>query len=798
MMAIVSASSQAAEPMDAQVLKLRMAEYCVGCATSTPRAMRPTAAEAIVSLSVNLEPKGEFIVLMAQDGDVLIKEEEMRGLGFAGFAYRTTRIEDAKYVALRSVRGLEYVFDETTLELRIRVDVRNLANRQIIDLGQSRSGQAMRPPAAGAFFNYNLMASGNDRGGSGNLLAAGEIGAHFGDFLFLSDAVVNQNRATGNTAATRLSSSLVRDRPDTLQRLVIGDFVTTPGSLGNPLRLGGVSLSRRYALDPYLVRFPGQIVSGSAALPSEIFLYSNGVLIRRDRVAPGAFQLQNLVNLNGLQVTEVVIRDVLGGEQRIVNPFYFSDALLRRDLDEYSVDIGFERESFSVRSNDYGRAGGAMFYRRGLTDNLTLGARGETIGGRLNLGPAATFRLGSLGVASAALDYGRAPNVSGGALALSHSYQDSRFGSSIAVKAEQQNHPQAASFAVPNRLELAGIVTFPLTVGSSVSMSYSRRDPWGAASSHSSALSFRRSFGRDISLSVVARNTSGALGGNELMFTVSLNFERQPTRPTLTVQTLNASNTNLQTLQLSGGNPDGEGITYRVNMEKGRSAGVTRESLNPFVQYNFSNAIGRAEYFRDAVAGVGSYQFGLSGALVNVAGEWGASRPISDSFGMVKVGDLPGIRVFANNLEIGRTGKDGTLFVPRMASYFENPIAIEDKDLPMNYTVPEVRYIVMPPLRSGTLIDFKPRRVQAVAGRLVLAGEQAAPVPFGEGTLMVEGVMQPVYTSRSGDFYLEDLSAGEYIGRVLHPKGECEFTLRVPANDETVLEMGNVDCHATH
>ncbi len=792
------AAVQAAEPIPDRALKLRISETCEGCATSTPRAMQPSATEAIVTLSVNLEPKGDFIVLVAQNGDVLIREQDVRTLGLSGFTYVPNRIEDVNYVSLRSVRGLEYDLDETTLELQLRVAVRNLANRQLIDLGRQSASNAIRPAPGGAFINYNLTASGSDRSGSGRLSAAGEIGAHFGDFLFISDGVVIRDGESGRTNATRLSTSLVRDRPDTLQRLVIGDFVTTPGALGSSLRLGGLSFSRRFSLDPYLVRFPGQIVSGSAALPSEIFLYSNGVLLRRDRIAPGAFQLQNLVNLNGLQVTEVVIRDVLGGEQRIVNPFYFSDSLLRRGLDEYSADVGFERQSFGTRSGDYGKLGGTLFYRRGQTDNLTLGVRGEALGDRINMGPSANFRLGVFGISSAALDYGHAPNASGAALSLSHSYQDKRFGSSIALKSEQRDHPQVASFALASRLELAGIVSFPVAVASSVSVSHSRRDSWDGATGRSSAVSFRRSFGRDVSFSMTARNTAGVQAGSEIVLTLSVNFDRLPTRPTISAQSQNAANTNMQTLQVSGGSTDSEGVSYRMNYDKGTSSGTQRETFNPFVQYNFSNAIGRAEYILDEVAGTGSYQFGLSGALAGVAGQWGASRPISDSFGMVSVGNLPGIRVYANNLEIGRTRENGTLFVPRMASYFENPIAIEDRDLPMNITVPEVRYIVMPALRSGTLIDFRPRRVQAVAGRLVLEEAQRPPVGNGEGSIMVSGNAMPIYTSRTGEFYLEDIGAGEYTGRVLHSKGECEFSLNVPSNEETVFELGSVDCHATH
>ncbi len=798
LLAISPASPRAADggtAADESTLRLRLAEACTNCEGREPPPPRPGAVEAIVTLSVNLEPKGEFVVLVVPDGDVLVSLADFRTLGLAGL--KETCIEDSNYLSLKSLAGLKYVLDQATLELKIQVDVRNLANRQVIDLAPKCSGQAIRPPAEGVFINYNVTASGDDRSGLGNLTLATEIGAHVGEFLFLTDGVANYDRTGGRNKVTRLSTSLVRDRPETLERLVLGDFVTAPGTLGSALRLGGVSLSRRYGLDPYLVRFPGQIVSGSAALPSEVFLYSNGVLIRRDRVAPGSFQLQNLVNLNGLQVTEVVIRDVLGNEQRITNPFYFSDALLRRGLDEYSFDAGLERRQFGTESNDYGRLGAAAFYRRGLTDSLTLGARGEALGGRVNFGPTANFRLGTLGVVGAAFDYGRGDSASGSALSLSHVFQTPHFGSSVSMKAEERTHPQAAStFVAPSRLQLAGIVSLPVAVGSSVSMSYSRQDPWDGQSSRTSAVSYRQSISRQLSYSVIARHTTGLQAGNEVLLSMSFTFDRQPTRPTLTAQVQSVPGGNSQTLQVSGGTSDGEGISYRASFDGGSTDGVRREALNSLVQYNFRQFTGRAEYFHDNLTGAGSYQVAVSGAVARVGGQWGASRLINDSFGMVKVGDLAGIRVYANNIEIGRTGDKGTVFVPRLASYFENPIAIEDKDLPMNVTVPETRYLVLPTFRSGTLVDFAARRIQAVAGRLVLPGAKPLPLGNAEGTVMVAGRPAPLYTSRSGEFYLEDVGPGVHEGRAVHEGGECRFTLRIPENEETVFDVGAVVCNA--
>ena len=129
-----------------------------------------------------------------------------------------------------------------------------------------------------------------------------------------------------------------------------------------------------------------------------MFVYSNGVLVRRERVQPGAFELQNLVNVPGLQMTEVVVRDVMGNEQRIADPFYYSESLLRPGLAEYSFDAGFERREYGLSSANYGRPGFSAFYRRGLAGSITLGAHAEGLDARGNAGPSASFGVGTLGV----------------------------------------------------------------------------------------------------------------------------------------------------------------------------------------------------------------------------------------------------------------------------------------------------------------------------------------------------------------------------------------------------------------
>jgi outer membrane usher protein len=781
-----SGASRAEEP-----LTLRLDTVCESCAgVVDPRA--PSMAEAILAVQVNLEAKGDFVVLIAQDGDVLVREADLPQLGLARLVGERVRIEGTDYRALRGLADLRYSIDMDRLVLAIRVDPRLLGGRQLVDLGPRPNAHVLRPEPAGTYFNYNVTHTHDDAAGTA-VDAAGEVGARFGDFFFNSDAYSVQDPVTGTRRQARLSTSLTRDRRDTLERMVLGDFLgAQPGPLGSSLRLGGVSFSRRFSIDPYFVRFPGQVVAGTATLPSEVFVYSNGVLVRRERVQPGAFELQNLVNVPGLQMTEVVVRDVMGNEQRITDPFYYSESLLRPGLTEYSFDAGFERREYGLSSANYGRPGFSAFYRRGLASAVTLGAHAEGLDARGNAGPSASLGIGTLGVLTLDAAASHSENGRGGAVSAIHGFHSVRWSTNVALRLEDRNFARAAPDVLgPRRYDFAAAVSHALTAESSVSLTTTATAPWQAPMDRSTSLGYRRRMTREVYFSASARHTSGVITANELLFTVSWNFDAGGLRHLASVQARKDSFGSGGLLQLSGGNPESEGLVYRFNAETRDDPAGSHQLVNPMVQWNGRRAVLRGESFYDSATHSDRTQLGVQGGIAGVGGEWAMTRPVVDSFAIVKVGAVPGVRVYANNQVVGTTDRSGTVFVPRLASYFENPVAIEDGDLPVNYIVPQARLIVSPALRSGVLLDFRAHAVTAVAGRLVAAGRAFADA---QGDVRVAGEAHEILTSRDGSFYVEQVPPGRYEGTATRPDGTCRFTLEVPASNEVVTDLGEVRC----
>jgi outer membrane usher protein FimD/PapC len=449
-----------------------------------------------------------------------------------------------------------------------------------------------------------------------------------------------------------------------------GDLFAASGDLGAGVNLGGVSFSKVFRIDPYFYRYPLASLSGQLSMPSEVEVYLDGMRVRTERLSPGEFELRNLSHSAGASVVTVVVRDPFGTERRIDYPFYFTDALLRKGLHEYSYNAGFLRHEFGAASNRYGDAAFSAFHRYGLTDAVTIGGRSEGGGGAVNIGPEAAVRLGAFGVLSASFSVSR----------------DDRRGEGVAAVVRHVYQGRTLSA----RMFAAGFSREYAVIG----------EENGTA---------RRKI------------EAGAGFGYGTRRTGSISLDGSVAR--------------------EYGGPER------------RTASAT-----PFFQYNGRYGIYTAVYRADVADGgdtVETTRVTASGGIAYVGGSLGLSRPVADSFGLVRVGGLEGVRVYRNGQEIGRTDGAGKVFVPDLSSYYENQVSIDDRDVPMEYSIPEVRRL----------------RVAAAAERIRdLLRREAVPGGHGDDLHDRGGGDRPRRVLRSDD---DDAGRGDLLPhregrRVLH------------------------------
>lgn len=209
-------------------------------------------------------------------------------------------------------------------------------------------------------------------------------------------------------------------------------------------------------------------------------------------------------------------------------------------------------------------------------------------------------------------------------------------------------------------------------------------------------------------------------------------------------------------------------------------------------------------------------ELSLSGALVYLGGTVSMTRPVDDSFGLVTIGDAENVQIYVNGQAISRTDGDGRAIIPKLSSYYDNRISFEDKDIPLDYLMPQVKLLVSPPLRSGSCINFPLTRYQAFSGTL-LVGTEEATTPLANAEIKLQSPSGPVifWTGPEGEFYLDSqlqdfdilsvqgCSTADRLTTAFFPAGTYEITVKhggeayqtelsLPATAQTYTELGTI------
>lgn len=771
----------------------------------------------VIRAQLNTQDKGDLFVERTGDGDFLVKLEDLKSIGFKAPAGRVVLVAHERYLSLRSMQGVVFEFQEDAVVLRITADPHLLLSQSFGAGGLRDRPRGGMPVGNSAFLNYALTVSGQAQSQT-TLGIATELGIRAGDYLLLSDAATVQ-QADGGRRSVRLASSITHDDRQELRRTVIGDFFTPSRDFNTGLNLGGVSVSKLYSLNPYFVQFPTHSVGGTVAVPSELEVYLDGQRIRLERVQPGEFEVSNILAYGGARNVQVVLRDAFGRVQQLNYSFYFSDQPLRQGLHEYSYGIGAIRRAYGVESNRYGPLALSLFHRYGASDWLTMGWRAEASSKLINTGPLATLVAGSAGTISMAFTASSIDGQGGTAALAAYNYQGRRWSIGLSHRRDWGTYVALGDppFASNRRSE------------GSISASYSFQQRGTVAASHSflrtltgsNAAPAAGASGRPYAMSLLIPRRVSSLsystplisGRATLSATLSSTKQEGSARRTeafvgvivflqkdYSVAAGHRSSREQHTtsFQLTKRQPVGEGLGFIAAAERIGGADGRSVNLTSNVQYNAPSAILRADLGRHTDSRGRSredYRLSVAGGVGYAGGQVALGRPVTESFGIVKVGELPGVVISLNGQSMGKTDEQGKLFIPTLASFYDNEIALSAADVPIEYSFSTMKKTIAPAARSGVYLQFEVSRLQAFSGKLKYRSDIGSrPIEYEEIFLDVAGHRRSLQTGRGGEFYLENLPPGRYASAAKAEGKSCFFDIVIPETSETFVDLGDVMC----
>ena len=733
---------------------------------------------AIVQMSVNGVDKGDVVVVL-RSSDVLVRLEDLERTGLRGFSGSGEVVGGELHVSLMSLApGIAFQFDERALTLRLTAESVLLAAR-VVDLGVGPPPGLVYHEDTSAFLNYAVGLRDFEK-----YTIFAEAGLSIQGALLFSSAARNED----GTLVRGLSNFTLDDR-SRLSRWMLGDRFVTSDALGGNLLLGGISASREFSIDPYFLSFPRVELSGAVMTPSTADVYVNDQLLRRETLTPGTFELRNLPVAAGSGTARVVVRDAFGREQEIVSPFYLTTRLLQGGLQDYSYNLGLRRDNFGTESWDYHRPSFLGRHRIGLTDALTAGGRLEAAANLVSGGPTLTAGLlfGELELAGAA---SHEREQTGGAGSLAYRYLARPISFGVSVRTFTDHYATLSLRARDDRptLETSGFLGTRLGARTDVTVQYSRSDfrDRGVEDRASAFASIRLTERATVFLSTSRSTEKNSKSTVEGFAGLSVYLGD---RTTGSISYQRSGSQNVASVDVQRSLPVGPGFGYRVQ------AGATDETPQGAGAVQYQGQFGRYEATYQNVSGKDTASLSVAGGLAAVGKTVVATRPVSDSFALIRVPGVEGVRGYLNNQEIGRTNARGDLLVPDLLAYYGNRLGIADQDIPLDYSVASTEQPVATPLRGGALIAFPVRPVRAVTGSVVLVVAGTTVVPaYGELTVTADGreLVSPI--GRNGEFYLDDIPAGQHPARIEHDNKRCSFTLAVAASGPRIADLGALRC----
>ena len=765
-----------------------------------------------LDVSVNGMPVGIVLVWIGNDG-VLIKPEDLARAGVITEQLRTQLFHGVQYVAIADIgSGASFKLDSDALTLAITLPSTYFAASRF-DLTNRETFDVQKPTNSG-FINY---AVGDDS--SAAFRFEGEAGVNVAGGLL--DTLIRRDTTTGRLVGD--NTSFTDDHPNSGRHDQIGvvpviadDFAGTGGSL----RFVGASVSRDGPLNQALRQSAGNALSGIALAASTVDVYVNGVLVQRQDIPPGAFQLSNLPLQSGQNDTTVVVRDVFGRTQTYGSSLYRSANILQRGDRTYQFAVGKEINDYGLDSPSRPTDAVAR-YEYGFSDHLTAGGRIVVGTDLTNVGLNATFsqRFGefalSVAKSSAAplnstntvalidssfvaatpapIMVNVAPGthrVTGDALGVAYSYIDRRFAVSTSYVYQSPLYATLAHAALSDRAvsDLKSSFSYVLGRGRTLGLTYENVAYRDAGIEHELSAHYNTHIGPDADLyaGLGSRQYQGKTGAD---VTLRLNFAvgrhisalvSTETRDGQTERVINIAHA-----------PTGRyGVGFGA--QQTTFAGETSRTLDA----TDSTKVGDAQLFVGSGSGTVQSQILFSGGIAFADKSTFFTEPLINSFAVADVG-IPNIGVAVNGAPANTTDRNGRVLLTDIFSYSKNAVTIDSSTLPEDVAVDQTTRELAPAYRGGNVVRFNMRHVRTFVGRLRVSNGSAKIIPaFGRMSVMLaNGKTMDSDLGTAGNFYFDTLLPGSYQVSASFRGGTCIFPLVIPAATRVQTNLGELTCH---
>lgn len=656
---------------------------------------------------------------------------------------------------------------------------------------------ALRPPLSPsipAFFaNYDLnYTTGRTNSGIGNTLQSTDLGVltelgASGPWGLFTSSYVGRNLVTQDPTLhqswRRLESTYTRNFLESTSTLRLGDTSTRTGIASRAVYFGGLQFTRNFSLQPGFVTRPIPTVAGLSTAPSTVELYINDALRQTSKVPSGPFSIDNFSSVTGSGEARVVVRDILGRETIITQPFFSNANLLEQGLNDWSFELGAVRRNLGIDSGNYGTRFVSGLWRQGLSKSLTVEASGEWSLPQRRVGLGASYQLPfeMLGQTAVAVSRNDAAG-SGQQWYLGAERNGLRHGFSINAQSASRNYRQLGIDTSAPRLQSSASYSYSTEEYGAFGLSYASFDTYDTGRFNTLSLNYSIRIGKQSSLTFRATRLSGETSGTSVAASLVVPLENRitvvagvTTRNGATESYVNA-NRSLTTetgwgwRTALGRRLDGayaEGGAYYQGTKGLFSADVSTSQL----QQNL--------------------RLGLLGGFVVADGRAFATRRVEDSFAIVEVPGYADVGVGFQGTTLTRTNADGVALLSRLLPFQRNSVRLNPSELPISAEIDSIEQEAVPALRSAVKITFPVRSGRGALIRIVF--DDGQPAPAGAEIELV-GDKKEFFVARRGETFVTGLQTDNVL-RLKWNGASCRLDVKIPTGSpDDIARVGPLQC----
>jgi outer membrane usher protein len=280
----------------------------------------------------------------------------------------------------------------------------------------------------------------------------------------------------GKAPVTRLESAYTHNFGGEVERLRVGDAVSSAGMWGSSVRYGGMQFGTRTRASSEVIMSPELATTGLAVLPT----VSDALFASVDDRGTTLSQQQLSVD-RSWRTGRLTASDAFGRSTAIDAPIIATTQLADPGCADFSVGAGKVRRDYAIISNEYGPAFANATVSCGGPLGFTIEGHGEYLADDMAaLGFGVARRVGPLGTASFAYASSRAEAGAGWLARVGFEHQNDLFSVALRSRMQSREFREAGSAASADPIMQRDLASVGLNVtdAANLSVAYATQTTW--------------------------------------------------------------------------------------------------------------------------------------------------------------------------------------------------------------------------------------------------------------------------------------------------------------------------------